>query len=352
MFPYILSVGLIEATRIIKLNTKPKRLFVTFLCGCILIALVGLRHPSMGYDLGWKVNYGYLGSFQILASLDWGVSDFQNYEVGYIFFNKLVSLFTNDAQAFLFICAACSILPFIYIIYKESKDIQTSFILLFGSPVFTMMFSGLRQALAIGILTLSIRFIKEKRIIPFVILVAVACLFHNTSFLFLLAYLIYNFGKLFNKKIMLLVLFSIFILRRPLLQSVGGLVSSKNVIINSGSINFFLASFVLLLFLLLATKDNDDEINGMIKIYYLACICTMFSSVNPLAMRASFYFYVILVILVPVLYDDAKVESIKIKIQPKGGLDLLVNIIFIALGIFFVLTTDWAQAYPYYFFWE
>lgn len=352
MFPYILSLGLIEATRFIKLNSKPKRFFVTLFCGCILIALVGLRHPSMGNDLRWYDNYGYLGGFQRIAVSDWGLSVYQNYEIGYIVFNKIVSLFTVDNQIFLIVCAACSILPFIYIIYRDSADIQTSFILLFGTPVFTLFFSGLRQSLAIGILMFSFNFIKQKKMLPFLFIVIIASLFHSSAVLFILAYPLYNYGKLLDRRILIRLLIIVFILRRPLLTTVGSLITSKNAIDNNGSVNLFFACVALLVIFLIVTKDNDEEINGMLKIYYLSCICMAFSSINRLAMRGAFYFVIILVVLVPCLYDDSKLDTIKTRVQPKGGFIFLINMVFIALGMFYIFTTEWAHAYPYYFFWE
>ncbi|SDA11372.1 EpsG family protein [Ruminococcus sp. YE71] len=352
MFPYVYLIGLIELTRFLKPNTKFKRLFVSIFCGILISLIIGLRHPSMGNDLRWYDSYGYLGGFQRIGTLPWGITSYQNYEIGYIFFNKVLSCFTRDNQIFLIVCAVCSIAPFTYVIYRYSTDIQTSYIILFGTPVFTMMFSGLRQSLAIGIVILSLPFIKEKKIIPFILTIFIATLFHDTAIIFSLAYPLYNYGKLLDKKTLIFLITIVFALRKPLLSSVGSLISHKNTIDNNGSINMFIACFALLVFFLLATKDNDVEINGLMKIYYISCICMVFSGINSLAMRAAFYFIVILIVLVPCLYDESKSDSIIIKIEPRNGFIVIINIVFIALGLFFVFTTDWAHAYPYRFYWE
>ena len=102
MIPYVAAIILVESTRLIKQTSKQKKLLVNAICALTFVLLLGLRHPSMGHDLRYLDSYGYLGGFQSIAKSAWTLRDFKNYEVGYILFNKLISVFTTDNQTALF----------------------------------------------------------------------------------------------------------------------------------------------------------------------------------------------------------------------------------------------------------
>ena len=355
MVPYIIAITLIEASRIFRADSKRKRFAVSLFCAIIFILLLGMRHPSMGQDLLYMSKYGYLGGFQNIAKASWEIEVYQNYEWGYIIFNKLISVFTTDTQVFLAVCAACSILPFAYVIYKYSDDIQTSYIVFWGNPIFTMLFSGLRQGLAIGILFLTIGLIKNRKFIRFFLTVCIAAQIHSSAYVFLLAYPIYHIGLL-NQTVKTVLVAAIpvaVVLRRILFTIFTSLISSKKVVDDNGAINLFLLSFFFLLFIFYKVKTENKELNGFIKIYYFACLTLVFTSVNAIALRVTFYFIDILILLVPMLYmRDIQSADAEIQSHSKGVLIAFVNLLFIVLGLFFIITTSWAKAYPYYFFWE
>ena len=82
-----------------------------------------------------------------------------------------------------------------------------------GLPVFLLNFSGLRQAIAMGITALSFNFIKEKKPVQFILLVILASLFHKSAIVFLAMYPIYNikldkFGKVMSIVVLGIVYFA------------------------------------------------------------------------------------------------------------------------------------------------
>ena len=85
----------------------------------VLVFLFALRHPSMGVDLAYGASYGYLGSFSVISDFSWLEAldlNVKNYERGYILFNKLLSLISDDQQMLLIGCAFGSILPIAYVV--------------------------------------------------------------------------------------------------------------------------------------------------------------------------------------------------------------------------------------------
>lgn len=139
---------------------KDKKRFLYLAIG-LMVLIMGLRAQTMGVDLR-----GYLASFETLNEYSWkeilGLESYLNYERGYIIFNKLVGSIWCNRQFFLFVCAAISIIPVGIVIYKCSPDPLLSIIIYIGLPVFLLNYSGLRQAIAIGILILSFEFMTEK----------------------------------------------------------------------------------------------------------------------------------------------------------------------------------------------
>ena len=117
-----------------------------------------------------------------------------NFERGFIIYNKLVGFLGTDRQMFLFVTAAVSIVPIMYYLSKNSKNMLLSIIIYLGLPVFLLCFSGLRHAIAIGITSLSMIYIKEKSLVKFILLVLLASTFHFTAIVFLIAYPITSYS--------------------------------------------------------------------------------------------------------------------------------------------------------------
>lgn len=73
---------------------------------------------------------------------------------------------------------------------------------------FFWMFNGLRQFIAVCIILLASKYLFNKKTIPFMICVFIACLFHNTALLWIPFYFVVQ-GKPFNKKVIISIFFAI-----------------------------------------------------------------------------------------------------------------------------------------------
>ena len=150
-------------------RTKEKRKRSTaFACFLILFFLMALRHPSMGRDLGNEISEGYLYSFHRIASMSWtkvfNLKEFLNYEKGYIVLNKILASISTEVQFFLGAVALISLVPVYIVVAKRSRSPIISTVVYMGLPVFLLLFSGLRQCIAIAICFCSILLIEKKRI--------------------------------------------------------------------------------------------------------------------------------------------------------------------------------------------
>ena len=133
-------------------------------------------------------------------------------EIGYMYLNKILPSF----RSILIIQSALLCLTYYYLFkwYVPSRYSWIGFLLLFLNGPLTIFFmlSGIRNGIAISILILSTRFIHQRKIIPFAILICLAYLFHNSIILIApLAYFIANGNIITNKSfiVWLLVMFVI-----------------------------------------------------------------------------------------------------------------------------------------------
>ncbi len=179
-----------------------KKIFVIITC-IQWILISGLRADSVGAD-----TENYLNIFDEHAKMTWKETfnvvrqyfrgelhnDAINSELEplFIVFNKLVSVFTLNHVVYKFVIAIIFTTALGSYVYKYSDDPCLSFIIYGG--LFYNMFSltGYRQVLAVAIILFGFRFIVERKFIPFLICLILGALFHKTTLIFILLYLLAN----------------------------------------------------------------------------------------------------------------------------------------------------------------
>ena len=169
---------------------KNKRALTIFFVWLVL--LIALRHESVGND-----TRNYMLFFNAYSRMDWGTVGNVSAEYGFSYFNKIISLVTHIPQVFLAI-TAIFIGAMIYPTYKRlCVDPSLTIVLFCTMSTFTMMFSGIRQMLAIGIGFLAYEFTRSKKIIPYILAVLLAMLFHTSAFMLAFMYPLY-YAKITN----------------------------------------------------------------------------------------------------------------------------------------------------------
>ena len=88
----------------------------------------------------------------------------------------------------------------------HSANIYVSFIALISLGLYGFAFSGLRQTLAFGILFFAYPYLKNRKLIRFILVVVLAALFHSTALIFLAAYPIYRLNLRLRNILILLVI--------------------------------------------------------------------------------------------------------------------------------------------------
>ena len=144
----------------------------------MLTLLIMFRHESIGND-----TRNYIYYFDKFSQMNWLDAGKESIEIGFTYLNKIISLFSKNSQVYLSIVAIITTIM-IYPTYKRlCVDSSLTIVLFVTMSTFVMMFSGIRQMLAIGIGFLAYEFTRNKKLILFIIAVLIAVTFHTSAFI-------------------------------------------------------------------------------------------------------------------------------------------------------------------------
>lgn len=302
----------------------------------------------MGVDLGYGYSNGYLASFTRISRYTWQEALFVNvlnYERGYILLNKFLSLFSTDQQFFIAANVFIALLPMFYIIYKESHSPALSTVIFMGLPSFMMLFSGARQTIAICICFVALYFVKNKKLIPFLVTVLFATTFHSSAWIFVIAYPLYYLKMSRSlRKLSFAILPVVYFLRYPLFHLFSVLFKDNATVDNNGAKTLFIVFSLVYIFCSMFS-DEREETAGLKNLFFVACCIQGLGGVNSLVMRVGYYFMNSLILLLPLIIHNLSNKTNARIIRA------VVGLCFVLFGLYSLRTGSWSRAYPYYWFW-
>lgn len=337
---------------------KRQMSFFMIVASLLLIFIIGLRSDHQGIDLYNSLGTGYFFYYHSINAdslveilRNFSSQKYANYELGFVLFSKMLGTLCGNQQILLFACAVLSIALAGILINKCSRNTWLSMVLFISLPCFTtVMFSAIRQGIAIGIIMFSFIFVKEKKVVCFILTVILACTFHSSAIVALAAYPAYNVR--INKKNTFIVgmgsLVVIHFFKEPLFWMLAKIVHDSPKLYRNNSINFFLILSLVYMVCVLFCKKSDYETRGFTNIFWLACAAQSFSSLHNLASRITWYFLTVLVILIPNLVVNMNIKEKRIK-KP---LMWIIGGISIFLGLYYLRNNSMAMANPYIPFWD
>ena len=317
----------------------------------IPVLVVALRHPSMGLDLGYGRSFGYLASFRAFSQYSLGallrLAGWQNYEWGYILFNRILGYISTDYQCLLIGCAIASIVPIGIMIWKNSEDPVFAMIVYLGLPCVLVPFSALRQGIAIGICCMAYPLIQKKQRIKFILLVLFASLFHYSAFFFAIAYPLYHL-KLSRTVRMASIpaLAVVFVGRYPLFAIFSKIFKKSAAIEQTGAFTLMLVFALVYAFCVMFVHTEEDK--GFLNVFYMACVAQCFGGVYSIAIRVGYYFMPVLVIALPnIIRNMSNPNNQKI-----SRTCVMAAFAIYGLYSFYSSGKGWAMTYPYHFYWS
>lgn len=156
----------------------------------VLMYLVTVFRYGMGNDY-----FSYIRLFNEISSTPWSEIFTLAYEPLYTLLTKLISMVTLNPEAMYAVYAVLILTPVAYAIYRYSDNVWISVAVYLCLTFFYASLNFIRQSIAASILLLAFGLIKQRKIVPVLILAVVAALFHYTALVFIPFYLLSYFLK-------------------------------------------------------------------------------------------------------------------------------------------------------------
>ena len=309
LWQYFLLIGIVSIQGLFCLRNNNKTfLLITFL---ELFFISAFRSWNIGNDTLEYVHtfIATCSSFDLYRS---------HMEKGYLLFNKILSLFTNNPQAIL-IATSFIILSIIFcFIYKNSKFIFLS-VLLFVIIQFSTALTMIRQEMALVIVLIGFRFVIKREFIKFLLCCLLATTFHTSAIVAIVWYFIYPLNiKIKNIITILITTILVFVFIAPFLDKIfqilgryqgymGTLLMGEEI--KLASIMKTLIEFVIFVFCFVSyfftykSKKHTTEFilrPQFLLLTSLLALCIQFISIRgTLLERIAFYFSFLNIISIP-----------------------------------------------------
>lgn len=351
MWIYYLLIFLIICISILTsmIKSQNAKKIITLVPSTIgIILLQGLRHPTIGTD-----TQSYITGYRLSRNLNFLEGDtLFNFEIGFSILMNVLARAGISEQQFLFIVSVLIIAPIAVLIGKKSKSYMLSLILYISLGFFLFSFSGIRQAIAFSITFFSFRFVENRKLLKFIMSIFLASLFHSTAVVFIFAYPLYRIRIKRTYIIhVCLSLLLVFLLREPLYIAIHSLLrTSEPRIVNTGAYTMLFIMFATYLAsYFLCSKKNTititDSYNAYQNYLLMAVFIQIFASVSNVAMRAGFYYYIFIILLVPELIKQLDNRYLKVLFTM---VTVLVSIAFFR----YQAGSGYLNIVPYKFFWN
>ena len=295
---------------LIKRDISKDKLVYLIIVGVAIALVMGLRAPV---GIGSRDTEIYARTFEYMQF----VENFKNYaqnnlfdngwifsEVGFYFAMWIISRFTSNAQIFILLISSFMIFCVCRFIYKNSQDVTFSVLAFLTLGSFNFLMNGMRQSIAMCICLLAYEYVKKRKLIPFLIVVFIAMLFHKTSFVFLVAYFfpylktIKSFILYFAASTGFFVFVSRFV---SIYDDITGENYSESDAFDSGGITTLLVyclAIGLAIFVFIKLKDKSDKSCFYATLTGAEVYITRFVT-NQIMERVSYFFFFFIILLLP-----------------------------------------------------
>lgn len=319
------------------ISTQKKFLIFTAI---VIIVFFSIRNAEV--DIGSDLNNYYRLYYRAIESSS--LIDFLNnnpFEKGYLLLNWILSRLIKWPQFILFFQSAFCIGITFRFIYKHSNNMFMSVLGFMSFGLMQFYLTGFRQSIAIAICLLALEMAEKRKLLNFIILLALAISTHQTSIVFTVVYVLVWIPV--NKLTILLDVSLILILSKviPELIEFGNEIFEKNYSgvftgnLTGGLINILIALLILFIMFLqlkpsykyniyLNCNDEKKLYNNEFKIIDKSAINYKFMHIliigigfyimryNALVLeRISFYFTPVMFILLPQAIENGFTKDSK-----------------------------------------
>lgn len=220
--PYILIIIIFGLLSILWINTDSesnKRTY-SFACIFIFIFFFGFRGFICDdwinyYPAYQKCSLEYININPLAYNIEWG------FEPGFTLLMYVSKCLVNNFHFFVFLCTIINVVLLLLFLKNRVENIPFAFVIYLSFGGYVMSTNLMRNSIAILIFVNSIRFIEQKKAIPYLALCLLASSFHISALLYIPLYFIvrYKYNKWIYIAIFTIVNF-IFLLHVPIITTV------------------------------------------------------------------------------------------------------------------------------------
>lgn len=292
----------------------------------------------------FQVGHDFESYYDIHSIKTWHLGEHDFIEPGYTLISKFCSIIFPDNelsfQLLIAIFAIATMFLYYKVIDKYSKNKVLSLAILFPMYYLNTVFGQIRYGIVLAICIYSFKYIKEKKLLKFLLATAIAFTFHFSAIFFIPIYFFANIELKDIWKIIVLVFSLIFgVVINPV--DIIGFINSQFIhsnylgykveLYSNSSISIFTSSFIYicLIFIFMyviykRSKCKDTNMRIMLNIFFWGIIFYILTNrFEIIAFRVSSYVFILEIILIPnIIY------------YIKGKYKLLKNI-FVAFVIFY-----------------
>lgn len=330
---YIVLLLLPLALNLLFFSISDKNLqkkLIVYIYFIFLFCIYILRDFSVGTDI-----FGYYEIYNDAGYYDWFDNNWIYMEPGYVFLMKLFNTLGFSFRFFIAILYLIFIIPLAHFILKFSNDVVLSLIIFTCFTFFVFSMSGLRQTVALGICLIAFNMALKngiKNFLMYCLCILIAFSIHKSAMIFIPAYFIMR--SQINWKIIavylticLVIIFSpirlIEILQTNEITNYGYEES------NSIGASFYAIVAIIIMGITVSSKSKSINILNLKKnilakpevitlglsnyVNLLACAaCIMLVFSGTILLRASIYYQIVILIILPNLlsYLDVSLRTI------------------------------------------
>ena len=320
--------------------SKVKNIIFTVIAFSQLFAISLFR-----YQIGYDYNMYAVGC-QFMNEDGFSNLTYNDWEIGFVLMTKLLGLILPDYMWYMGLMTVLTIIPAAIFICRHSEMPWVSTILYVNLFLFIMSMNFVRQALALSLVMLAWEFLKRNQFIPFLIIILIASLFHQTVLIMIPVYLLVKMTPTFKELIIYAYMLLWFYISSTgfidLITKFYHEEYTGSVFLTEG-VSFIYAILPVLLivcaFILVkaGTINVTNENKYIINLSLIASILMVTMSRHSIIERLSYYFITFVILLVPVIYRSIRTKGVTLKLSNTKTISITTERQKIAAAVLFLL---------------
>ena len=284
----------------------PKRIYYIALMAMICTFVCGFRYQFLTGDLHkYYWNYFNYGSYDWFSAELWA----EGRNFGFYYFNKIIyTLFGEEQQALLFCIALIIHVVLAIVIYRYSPAPWMSFLVWHCMAFYIFGFSAIKQALAMAFVMLAFVAATERKLLGYLVAMALAGSIHMPALVFLPAYWLMGM-RVNGRTIILYTLLGItlYVFKDQFLDFIRSFYyEDDEVFIYSGEIGSrFIMILGFTLFGVLFKGFENRDFEHLFHIMAFAAILQLFSGYDNIFTRLADYHFQFSVLYLPMIFYTA-----------------------------------------------